>query len=199
MKKMLIIGAALAAMCAIPALCQMSPPAGGPQGGPQAGLQGRPGAGGAMGTSLVMAVMPPQARMFDRMSASLALTEDQAAQIKALLTTTDASLKSLNTKLADATTALRTSLTAAEYDAQNVKELAAKAEKAEADVVSASIDAWTKLRAILTADQIAKLKTTMGAQHGPGPGQGMRQHQGQRPSAPPTGEEGFPPPAPPQE
>jgi Spy/CpxP family protein refolding chaperone len=86
-------------------------------------------------------------------------------------------------KSAEATKALRAALLASDYSAQNVRDLATKAENAEAEVVTASIETWTQLRAILTADQVSKLQEVM-----------SMPRQGLGPGGPPSGNPGVPPP-----
>jgi Spy/CpxP family protein refolding chaperone len=129
-----------------------------------------------------MAAMPPQAGMIDRMAETLQLTHDQSAKLKKVSAKSDQTLRPLTQKSAEASKALRAALLASDYNTKKVKDLAAKAEKAEAEVVTASIGTWTQIRAILTKSQIAKMQKTMNI-----PVQG--------PSGPPT-RAGSPPPPP---
>ena len=100
----------------------------------------------------------------------------------------DKSIRSLAQKAAEAARAVHEAVLASSYDAQNVKDLAAKAQTAEAEVVTASIEAWTQIRSILTEDQASALKDAMSA---------LRRGPGQAPPGPPPGEAGAPPPPPP--
>lgn len=83
-----------------------------------------------------------------------------------------------------------------------MRDLASAAQKAEAAVISASIDEWIKIRQILTAEQTLALQRPMGSPPGGGPRGGPgRGHggpsgppQGGRPGGSSPGGEGFPPP-----
>ncbi|MEN6356293.1 MAG: periplasmic heavy metal sensor [Armatimonadota bacterium] len=154
MKLTTLIVVMLAVMCMTPAWCQ---------GGPRQG---------GMGTSSVMmAVMPPKADMIDRLTDKLSLTTDQAESLKTILTDGDSTIQSLTKTSAAASKALREAIFASTYDADAVAAAAAKAEKAEAAVVSESISVWAKVRGILTSDQITSLQsatTFSGKPDGPG-------------------------------
>ena len=182
--RVLMVVALMAAVCASAVWSQ---------GGPRPGRQGRPGGPGMLSTAA--AIMPPQAGMFDHLSETLQLTDDQAAKLKAAGAQNEATIRPLAQKAAEATQAVHAAVLASSYDAQNVKDLAAKAEKAEAEVVAASIEAWTQIRSILTDDQVTALKAAMSA---PRPGAG-RAPGGPPPEgggAPPPGPNGAPPPGP---
>ena len=123
--------------------------------------------------SVLMAVMPPPADMLDRLTDTLGLTDDQVAKLKDILTKSDATIHPLGKTAADASKALHDAVLASDYDSTNIADLATKAEKAEADAVSASIGVWTQVRAVLTADQVTKLQEAMprGPRPPGGPGQ----------------------------
>lgn len=135
--------------------------------------QGRPGPG-AMGIHRMscpaMATMPPQAGRIDSLAKTLQLSKDQIAKLKKVSAESDKKLKPLSEQAAKSTQALRSAVLASKYNVKSVKELAAKAQKAEAAIVTANIDAWTKTRAILTTSQAAKLQTAINA-HYQSPGQ----------------------------
>jgi Spy/CpxP family protein refolding chaperone len=176
-----------AAVCSTAVWTQGPPPPGGP-GGP--GRHGGPG--GPMMSCTAMAVMPPQSFMVDHMAQTLKLTKSQAAKVKRITAKSDRTMRSLMQKAANANQSLRKALLASKYDLRKVRDLAAEAERSEAAVVSAGIDEWTQIRAILTAGQAAKLQGMMSmpprpGRGGPGPGQ----------FGPPPGEGGFPSPPPP--
>ncbi|MEN6372925.1 MAG: periplasmic heavy metal sensor [Armatimonadota bacterium] len=177
MKNTILVAVTLAiCVCAAPVLSQ----------GP-----GRPGGQSGMGrfgmSCPVMAVMPPQSASIDRLSESLQLTEDQTSKLKSVLTKNEETVNALSKKSAEAAKALRTAVMADDFSAENVKLLADKAEKAEAAVVSAIIDEWVQIRAILTTDQVKTMQETMSKHQG----------SGQRPSGPPPGADDLtPPPAP---
>lgn len=139
------------------------------QGGrPMRNGQGGPGGPGGFGgmTSAVMAVAPPQSTMLDREAQMLGLTEEQVAQLKPILTNGEKTIKPLSQKAADASKALREAVLAKEFDNEKVKTLTAAAQKAELAVINAEIDEWSKIRPVLTADQIATLQK-MGGQRPP--------------------------------
>ena len=116
-----------------------------------------------------MAVMPPPAGMIDRMAEMLQLKSDQVAKLKKIAVAGDKTLEPLRQEAAKASFALRSAILAPKYSAKTVNDLAAKAEKAEAKLVAASINEWTKIRAVLTASQLSELRSTGGA-HSWGPG-----------------------------
>lgn len=179
MKNTMFITAVLAAMiCATTAWGQTPPPRG--PGGPRG--MNRPPV-----TCPATVVMPPPAGAIDHVAESLGLTEDQTTKLKATLTKCDESMRSLSQKAADATKAFRDALVASEYDEQNVKNLAATAEKAEAAIISARIDEWTQIRSVLTADQTKKLQEMTMQQ--PRPDQRPGQGPCQRPGGPPPGQD----------
>jgi Spy/CpxP family protein refolding chaperone len=135
--------------------------------------QSRPGPGGLGGFMMscpAMAVMPPQGMMLDRLSGTLQLTKSQSAKLKQVTAKNDKTLRPLTQKAAEASKALRSAVLASKYDARKVKDLASKAQKAEAAVVNASIDEWTQIRAILKPDQAARLQKAISrGPSGPGP------------------------------
>ena len=202
MKRALLIVVVLAVALSAYAVWGQGGP-GGPQGpGAPGGRQGPGGGGGRGQGSPAMAVMPPPALLFDNPNNPLQLTDEQKTKLKDIMTQNDTAMPPLMKKLADACQPLRQSLTAATFDPQNVKSLATAAEKAEADVVNARIDVWTKIRGVLTADQITKLQTIMAQPRGPGgrmgPGGGPVPPAGgaNAPAPPPPGDDNpAPPPA----
>jgi len=148
MKKVVLIAVLLAvALCAAPVWSQGGPPRGGPHGG---GMAIQP---------------PPPAAMIDPITAALSLTADQAASLKAILTDADAAIPPLQQAARDAGKALRDAVFSTSADSTaSVDELIDAAQAAQKEVTVASITAWDKIKAILTADQFAKLAA------GPGPG-----------------------------
>ena len=126
-----------------------------------------------------MAVSPPRAEMIDRMADTLKLKPAQSAKLKKAIAKSDATLQPLREEAGKLSQALRAAVLAPKYSAKTVKDLAAKADKAESKLIAASIDEWTKIRAVLTASQLAKLQNaTSGGAWGPG---------GRRPEGPPPG------------
>jgi Spy/CpxP family protein refolding chaperone len=169
MKTTTVIAVVLAAVvCSIAAWTQGPPPPGGPGG---AGRMGGP-----MMACPEMVVMPPPAFMMDHIAQALELTKSQSARVKTITAKNERSMRSLMQKCSDASGALRKGLLASKYDPRRVRDLAAAAERAEAAVVSAGIDQWTQIRAILTAKQASKLQSVLSmpphpGPRGPGPGQ----------------------------
>ena len=160
MKKTALIAAALAlAICATAVWSQGIPGADRPR-----------RMGGFMMSSPAMAVMPPRAEMIDRMGEGLKLKPDQVTKLKKAAAAGDKALQPLREEAAKVSQSLRAAVLAPKYSSKTVKDLAAKAQSAEAKVVAASINEWTKIRSILTASQIAKLQgmTTMRVWGGPG-------------------------------
>lgn len=147
MKTSILIALMLAVVCLTPGWCQ-----------------GGHGPGGPGMPSAVSAIMPPHADMIDGLTNSLNLTTDQASSLKTILTEADTTIKPLVQASGDAAKALRDAIFATTYDADTVTAAVEASEAADAAVVSACVDVWVKIRAILTADQIALL------QECPGPG-----------------------------
>ncbi|MEN6372926.1 MAG: periplasmic heavy metal sensor [Armatimonadota bacterium] len=128
----------------------------------QSAHRGRPG--GMMPRMMACpqaAVMTPHAGMIDRMAGTLKLTKTQTAKLKKIAADGDKTLQPLQSSSEKSCKALRSAMLASKYNAGNVKSLAAKAEKAEARVVTANIDIWTRMRSVLTASQSAKLQKMM--------------------------------------
>lgn len=102
--------------------------------------------------------------MIDHLSQSLKLTKDQTAKLKKIAADSEKTIAPLRQCAAKSSQALRAALLAAKYDTKNVKNLAAKAEAAEAKIINTSIDTWTKTRAVLTSAQAANLQKNMSMQ-----------------------------------
>jgi Spy/CpxP family protein refolding chaperone len=180
------------------------------QGGPGdfrgPGAQGGPGAfrgqdGGNTCPALAIMLPPPMA--IDRIAVQLGLTQVQVTKLKDIGTQSEITMPALLKNAAEATKALRTAIYAATYDEKKVKELAIAAQKAETAVINARIGNWTKIRAIVTADQAQKLterpmmrnQGRPGGQAGPPPpGGGYGPPPGGFGGPPPGGPEGLPPP-----
>ncbi|MDO9574612.1 MAG: Spy/CpxP family protein refolding chaperone [Candidatus Contubernalis sp.] len=157
-----------------------------------------------------LAIVLPQPARIDRLTVPLGLTQDQVTKLKELAVKTEKTLAPLQKASVDTTKAFKEALTEASYDEKQVKELAAAAQKAETVLLNARIDNWTKIRAILTADQAEKLverprmtgpnpggpggpgTPPPGGAYGPAPG-GPTPPNG----PPPPDGEGEPPPPPP--
>lgn len=162
MKKIVLVAAILAlAVCATAAWSQ-----GGRPDGPRPGGPGMP--------SAVTAVMLPPAQMFDQMATDLGLTADQVTELKSIATKNAEVTAPLMKTAADSARALREALLASDYDSDSVARLATATQKAETAVITANINAWTQVRAAITADQIKLLQEMMsrppaGPRPGPGP------------------------------
>ncbi len=157
MKRLILIAAILAALaCAASVWSQGARPGG-------------PGGPGAPAMSCAAtAVMPPHVQMIDHMVPALHLSKDQTAKLKKIVSTNGKKMRSLEQSAANASRALHASLLSSKYSAKNTKALAAKAEKAEAALIAASIDEWTQIHSVLTAKQSAALQRAMPAER-PGP------------------------------
>jgi Spy/CpxP family protein refolding chaperone len=136
--------------------------------------------------SAAMAVAPPQASAVGNLADKLQLTDDQTAKLQEVTAAGDKALKPLKQKADDAAKALRTAVLSPTFDAAKVKDAAAKAQKAETDVISVSISTWTQIRSVLTPDQETQLQDLM---------RDLRPGPGGTPPSPPSGTDG--PPAPP--
>jgi Spy/CpxP family protein refolding chaperone len=153
--------------------------------------------GGFMMSCPAMAVMTPQAQMFERVADILQLTDDQKTKLTDIIAKNEQTLQPLMQKCSQAAQALRAAILAPTYDAQKVKELSVIAEKAEADVINARIDTWTQIRSVLTTEQAAKLQAAMTMPRGPGgmrpPGRNVSDNQ---PSSDDDTNDPAPPPMP---
>lgn len=149
MKRTVVIAVVLTAVICASAWSQVGgPPPGGPRG------PGMP--------SPITAIMPPVG-ILQHGAQALGLTEDQIAKLRDSAQKADEIIRPLMKTLGESCKALRDALAAPDFDAQNIGKLAATAEKDEAAVVAARIAEWARIRAILTADQIAKLQELMAA------------------------------------
>lgn len=115
--------------------------------------------GASQGCPLAALQLPP-ASMFRFISQRLQLPEDQSTKLLDIITKSEQTLTPLRTKAQEAGAQLRAALVADTYDAANVQSLAQNAQRAEAAIVTAQINTWTKIRSLLTAEQ-AKLFTEM--------------------------------------
>jgi len=203
MRKVSVFAVALAiALLATAAWGQYNPGAPG-----DANRPNRPGGGGMGGMgrgggfSTAMAVMPPQPMFFERNAEELQLTEDQKTKLKDVMMKSEQSMVPLMQKANKASTALRTGLLSADSDAAKIKTLVSDAQKAEADIVTARLDTWAKMKAELKPEQLAKMQDLMTRRPGPGGpgGPGVPPGPGAPPPPPPPadGGGGPPPPAPP--
>ena len=120
-----------------------------------------------------MALMPPQSMVIDRAEA-LQLSEEQKEKLKTILTRSEDILRPLRQKAAESSRVLREAVLAPNYDERRVAQLASDAQKAEAAIVTAEIQTWTQIRAVLTPDQVSRLQEPMGRRMGPGQGPSRR-------------------------
>ena len=162
MRKTVLTVVALAVLTCSTVVWGQGPPKGGPGGPPPPP------------PSAMMAVLPPPAGALDGIVKTLGLTTDQATSLKAILTTSDATIQPLVKIAGDASKALHDSLFASTFDADAVAVLASTAQTAEGDVIAAAIQVWTQIRTDatlnLTADQLAKLQAGCGSGGPPPPG-----------------------------
>ena len=180
------------------ALAQQAPPPGGPPpggpGGPGGGFS-RGGPGGMMmgNPSPASAITPPTVGFVTRGATMLSLDQDQTTKLTALLTKSDADLAPLRMKLGDTCAALRAAVLGATYDEAKIKLALDAAQAAETALVNAELKTWVDLRAILTADQITKLQSSMGQRAGGNNRGGGGRNNNNRGNNPPPG---GPPPGP---
>ncbi|MDO9574613.1 MAG: Spy/CpxP family protein refolding chaperone [Candidatus Contubernalis sp.] len=189
--KILIAVVLTTALSAIAAWSQGEQQPGRGPGGPAG--PGRQG-GQMMTTCPAMAIALPQPQVIDRMAMQIGLTQDQVAKLKDLRAQNDKKMMTLMKTSADATKAFRLALTEATYDEKKVRDLAIIAEKAEAALIDYRIEGWTKIRAIITADQAKKLMERPMMMRGPGGPGGPLPPGGPYGPPPPGGPEGPPPP-----
>jgi Spy/CpxP family protein refolding chaperone len=146
MKRTVVIAAVLAlVLTGLAAWCQ-----GGPGGPPP----------GARGCSIPPT---PPADATDRIATALSLTTDQAAALKTILATNDATIKPLMEAARTADKAVSDAFVAGDFD--SAATLAATASEAQLAVVKANIAGWAAIKAseILTDTQFAQLLTGPGA------------------------------------
>lgn len=139
------------------------------QGGPRPG--GQPG---APPISAAMTILPPPPTALDALTKLLSLTDQQAADLKAVLEAGDAALVPLMKAASDAAKSVHDAVFAETYDADAVAAAVSASADAEAAVIASCIDTWSKIRGILSADQFARIAKC------PGPG-------GTPPAGPPPG------------
>ena len=160
-----------------------TPPPQGPP--PGMGMPGMGGPGGfrPMQPCAANALNLPQPMLFGMAADRLKLSNEQVDKLKTMVITAEQALRPLRDKSREAPDALRAGVFDPGKDAQALRELADKAEKAEATVISAQLDAWAKLKAELKAEQLNTLQEMMGRGRGPMPM--MPPPNGPPPIAPP--------------
>jgi hypothetical protein len=99
---------------------------------------------------------------------AIRLTDQQFADMQALLMKREETMRPLWQKAAEANGKLREALIADSYDSKKVQSLASEATKAEAAVLQAQLDQWNKIRSILTAEQFRTVRESMKRQVVPG-------------------------------
>ncbi|HOM71587.1 MAG TPA: periplasmic heavy metal sensor [Armatimonadota bacterium] len=109
----------------------------------------------------VSAIIVPQSSMFPYIGPYLGLEDGDLNKLKTILTNADKTLGPLRFKLWNANQALRDAVLADKYDANKVKELAAAAHKAEADLLNAEVEVWTQIRTIVNGESAKKLRNIM--------------------------------------
>jgi Spy/CpxP family protein refolding chaperone len=119
-----------------------------------------------------MALMMPPPQMFARMGDMLQLTEDQKTKLNTIFQKADTVRGPLAEKARNASEGLRAAALADQCDTGKLQEMAAQAERAEADLVKAEIDNWAQVRTVLTVDQVKKLREMMTPAPGMRPGAG---------------------------
>jgi Spy/CpxP family protein refolding chaperone len=110
---------------------------------PAANATGRPGAG--------------HGRLLERAKEKLGLTDEQAAQIKAILKSEKENLTGLMTRLHDVRSGLREAIRSANATEASVRSASAKVAAVEADLAVERLKLYGKISPILTDDQRAKL------------------------------------------
>ena len=162
-----------------------TPPPQGPP--PGMGMPGMGGPGGfrPMQPCAANALNLPQPMLFGMAADRLKLSNEQVDKLKTMVITAEQALRPLRDKSREATDALRAGVFDPGKDAQALRELADKAEKAEAAVISAQLDAWVKLKAELKPEQLAIMQDIMGRGRG-GPMPMMIPPNNNPPPAPPA-------------
>jgi len=108
--------------------------------------------------SLSLLVAPPNIQLLLNNQDKLQLSDDQKGKVTELLTAAGKTRRTLVEKLSKAANELKPALLDDKFDLNRMLELAETARKAEAELMSADIETWSKLREILTADQIKQLR-----------------------------------------
>lgn len=195
MKRNIVIAFAIAAMmAAMPLIAQQGGGQGNGNGPRRERGEGRPGQMRPFQVSPSQALRFLDVNMIERSAQNLELTEAQLNQIKELINNDAEGTKALQTKADASAKAFTDALYADNYDADAVAKLLATAQADEAAVTAAKLKTWTNVRAVLTAEQRAKLAKggafMMGGpgMGGPGmgrpgqgrPGQGWGRPDGQR-------------------
>ncbi len=100
---------------------------------------------------------PFRGRLLERAKEKLGLTDEQAAQIKAVLKSEKDNITSLLTRLHDARAGLRGAIQASGATEASVRVAAAKVAAVQADMAVERLKLHGKISAILTAEQQAKI------------------------------------------
>ncbi|MGO8675283.1 MAG: Spy/CpxP family protein refolding chaperone [Limisphaerales bacterium] len=100
---------------------------------------------------------PAWALIFERIRESLALTDDQVAQIKAQVQPEREALKDMIARLREAKVQLRRSIHSSDANEAAIRTAAAKVAEVEADLAVERHKLYGKINPILTAEQRAKI------------------------------------------
>jgi len=125
------------------------------------------------------ALMLPMVALY-RTGGPAGISDEQAQKLRAAFDKSEKAMAPIRAQAEEAVKALREAILADNYDSRKVADLAARATKAEAAIVSAEVDTWAQVRPILTLEQVKRLREFPGRMPPGGPG------------GPPPG--GFPPP-----
>jgi len=158
MRKLLISGAVTLAICVTAVFAQDT--SGSQTSNIKRGIR-QPSAIRLSSPSLSLLVAPPNIQLLLNNQDKLQLSDEQKTKVRDLLTAAGKTRRVLVEKLSKAADELKPALLADKFDVNHMNELAEAARKAETDLMNVDIETWSKLREILTTDQVKQLRNIM--------------------------------------
>ncbi len=163
MKRVFAVSALLLILCVALAYAQYTP-ATGSDSKPSANVQRcvyQPTTLRLTAPALSLMVAPPSVQVILKNQDKLQLSDEQKTKVSELLTDAGKTRRALLDKLVKSAGELKPALLDDKFDLDRVQQLAEAARKAEADLMNADIETWSKLREILTNNQVKQLREIM--------------------------------------
>lgn len=111
--------------------------------------------------SIGMIVRPRPEVVIEQVSSQIELTRDQRQKLLAILDKYEQSMQPLGQQYYESLDALRSMVYASDKDGAKLREATDKAMKAEAAFVSAEVEFWVQMKAVLTDAQLSKLQEVL--------------------------------------
>ena len=114
-----------------------------------------------MMSSMTMIIRPRPEMVIEQVGNQMQLTRDQRRKLLTILDNSEQAMQPLGRQYYESLEALRSVVYTPDKDGAKLREATEKATKAEAAFVSAEVDFWVQVRAVLTDTQLAQLQSVL--------------------------------------